>query len=76
MWYRIFLPELLPDVDRVLYLDADTIAVDSLAPLWEIDLDDSYLGAVTNVFQANHVHRPAELGLAGPRSTSTAGCCC
>ena len=24
-WYRIFLPELLPDVDRVLYLDADLI---------------------------------------------------
>ena len=26
MWYRTFLPELLEGIDRVLYLDADTIA--------------------------------------------------
>ena len=67
MWYRIFLPELLPGVDRVLYLDADTIAVDSLSPLWEVPLGDSYLAAVTNVFQPNHFHRPAQLGLPGPK---------
>src|SRR4051812_33429571 len=24
-WYRIFLPELLPDIERVLYLDGDII---------------------------------------------------
>jgi lipopolysaccharide biosynthesis glycosyltransferase len=66
MWYRVFLPDLLPDVDRVLYLDADTIAVDSLAPLWATELGDHWLGAVTNVFQQNHLGRPAELGLAGP----------
>src|SRR6185437_4693696 len=67
MWYRIFLPELLPGVDRVLYLDADTIAVDSLSPIWEVPLGDSYLAAVTNVFQPNHFHRPAQLGLPGPK---------
>jgi lipopolysaccharide biosynthesis glycosyltransferase len=67
MWYRIFLPELLPEVDRILYLDCDAIAADSLDPLWEIDLGDHYLGAVTNIFQRNHVHRPAELGLDGPQ---------
>lgn len=66
MWYRLFLPDLLPRVDRVLYLDADTIAVDAIAPLWEIDLSDHWLGAVTNVFQHNHLHRPQQLGLAGP----------
>jgi lipopolysaccharide biosynthesis glycosyltransferase len=65
MWYRTFLPELLPDVERVLYLDVDTIAVDELGPLWETDLTGSYLAAVTNVFQHDHVHRPASLGLAG-----------
>jgi lipopolysaccharide biosynthesis glycosyltransferase len=66
MWYRIFLPDLLPDVERILYLDVDTIVVDSLDPLWDLDLRGRYLGAVTNVFQPNHVHRPATLGLAGP----------
>ena len=64
MWYRTFLPELLPQADRVLYLDVDTIAADSLEPLWATDLGGHWLGAVTNVFQHNHLHRPEELGLA------------
>lgn len=63
MWYRILLPELLPEIDRVLYLDVDTLALDDLGPLWETDLGDDYLAAVSNVFQHNHIHRPEELGL-------------
>lgn len=66
MWFRIFLPDLVPDADRVLYLDVDTIVTDSLAPLLEVDLEGHYLGAVTNVLLHHHRHRPAELGLAGP----------
>ena len=70
-------PSCCPDVDRVLYLDADTI-VDGLARAavarrtWAA----TTLGAVTNVFQANHV-APARgaRAAAGPRSTSTAACC-
>ena len=65
-WYRIFLPELLISLDKVLYLDADTLVLDSLAPLWETDLGDHYLAAVTNVLQADHFHRPAELGMDDP----------
>ncbi len=64
MWYRLLLPELLPDVARVLYLDVDTVAVDDLGPLWQIDLGQQYLGAVTNVFWiAGHAERVASLGL-------------
>ena len=63
MWHRTFLPELVPDAGRILYLDVDTIAADSLLPLWETDLGDHWLGAVTNVFQHNHMQRPGELGL-------------
>jgi lipopolysaccharide biosynthesis glycosyltransferase len=72
-WYRIFLPELLPDVDRLLYLDSDLIVVDSLAPLWALDLSGCWVGAVTNVFQENHLGRPRELGLAGPHVYFNAG---
>jgi lipopolysaccharide biosynthesis glycosyltransferase len=64
MWYRIFLPELLPDVGRVLYLDIDTIALDSLEPLWETDLAASYIAAVTNVFyMRSHAQRALDLGI-------------
>jgi lipopolysaccharide biosynthesis glycosyltransferase len=64
MWHRIFLPDLLPAVDRVLYLDIDTIALDALEPLWEIDLADSYVAAVTNVFyMPSHAQRATQLGI-------------
>ncbi|MBI2382590.1 MAG: glycosyltransferase family 8 protein [Gammaproteobacteria bacterium] len=63
MWYRIFLPELLPEQSRVLYLDADTLVVDSLLPLWDSDLGDCVIGAVTNVLEPQHRQRPAQLGL-------------
>jgi lipopolysaccharide biosynthesis glycosyltransferase len=72
-WYRIFLPELLTELDRVLFLDADLIALDSLASLWAVDLGDHYLAAVTNVFQADHFYRPAQLGLDRPQEYFNAG---
>lgn len=72
-WYRIFLPELRPELDRMVYLDADLIVVDSLLPLWQTDLEGQWLGAVTNVLQHNDSHRPAELGLAGPEVYFNAG---
>jgi lipopolysaccharide biosynthesis glycosyltransferase len=64
MWFRVFLPELVPDADRVLYLDVDTIVVDSLEPLASIDLSGAYVGAVTNVLLDHHAGRPSSLGLA------------
>ncbi|MEJ7784872.1 MAG: glycosyltransferase family 8 protein [Solirubrobacteraceae bacterium] len=51
MWYRILLPDLLERVGRVLYLDVDTLALASIAPLWDVDLSDALAGAVTNVFE-------------------------
>jgi lipopolysaccharide biosynthesis glycosyltransferase len=67
MWYRIYLPELLPDVARVLYLDGDILAMDSLEPLWAVELGDHLVAAVTNVFLQDPVarSRPAALGLPG-----------
>lgn len=43
-WYPLYLPELIEALDRVLYLDADTLVVDSLEPLWETDLGDDLIG--------------------------------
>jgi lipopolysaccharide biosynthesis glycosyltransferase len=63
MWYRVFLPELLPHMDRVLYLDVDTIAVDSLDELWRTDLTDYFVAAVTNVFMRQDARHPIALGL-------------
>jgi lipopolysaccharide biosynthesis glycosyltransferase len=47
-WYRVALPELLPGLDRVLYLDCDVIVTDTLVPLLSVDVSDVAVGAVTN----------------------------
>ncbi|HEY3673015.1 MAG TPA: glycosyltransferase family 8 protein [Acidimicrobiia bacterium] len=49
--YRLRLEELLPEtIERVIYLDADTIVRRSLAPLWELDLDDRLAGGVRDAW--------------------------
>ena len=64
VWYRVMLPELLPDTRRILYLDADTLVADSVVPLWEIPLDGTTLAAVPNVIEPVARHRQLQaLGL-------------
>lgn len=72
-WYRALAADLLPDKPRVLFLDCDLIALDSLAPLWATDVSHHFVAAVTNVFQLDHLHRPAELGLDMPQQYFNAG---
>jgi lipopolysaccharide biosynthesis glycosyltransferase len=43
---RLFLAELLPQVDRVLYVDADAMVRSNLAPLRDLDLAGATLAAV------------------------------
>jgi lipopolysaccharide biosynthesis glycosyltransferase len=49
---RIFLPDLLPDLDRVLYIDADTLVRRDLRPLWSLELEGAPLAAVTDPWMA------------------------
>ena len=45
--FRLLLPELLPDLDRILYLDCDIIVRQDLARLWrKTELGDNYMGVV------------------------------
>jgi lipopolysaccharide biosynthesis glycosyltransferase len=63
-WYRISLDELLPEADRVLFLDVDLLVRESLLPLWTTPLDGHLIAAVTNVPpgpERGYVERP-ELG--------------
>lgn len=53
-WARLHLDELLPrDIERLLYVDADTLAVASLAGLFDTNLHDLALGAVDDIVMAN-----------------------
>lgn len=46
-WYRTLLPSLLPQLPRVLYLDSDLLIRGRLRPLWETDLSNCCVAAVT-----------------------------
>jgi lipopolysaccharide biosynthesis glycosyltransferase len=73
MWYRTMLPERLPELDRILYLDADTLVVDDLRPLWNEDMRGCVLAAVTNVTPRMHRSWPAKLGIADPQCYFNSG---
>jgi lipopolysaccharide biosynthesis glycosyltransferase len=62
-WYRIFLPELLPNVDRILYLDGDLLALESVAELWATDLTGHAAAAVANVLPHHYAERLRAAGL-------------
>jgi lipopolysaccharide biosynthesis glycosyltransferase len=61
-WYRIFLPDLFPDLDRALFLDLDLIVTESLRALWETDLDGHCVAAVTNVLPRHYADALAMAG--------------
>nr|Q0WV13.1 RecName: Full=Probable galacturonosyltransferase 13 [Arabidopsis thaliana]ABO09884.1 At3g01040 [Arabidopsis thaliana]BAE99035.1 hypothetical protein [Arabidopsis thaliana] len=43
---RIYLPELFPNLDKVVFLDDDIVIQKDLSPLWDIDLNGKVNGAV------------------------------
>jgi lipopolysaccharide biosynthesis glycosyltransferase len=63
MWYRVLLPELLPELDRILYVDCDTLTRADLAPLWQTNLADHYIAAADNVLERDFADRAERLGL-------------
>ncbi len=63
MWYRVFLPELLPKHDRIVYLDVDLLVMDSLQEIWEMELGNAYAAAVPNVFEPERANHAINLGM-------------
>lgn len=57
------LPELLPDVERALYLDSDVLVTAPTRPLLQTDLGGAPLGAVANVVPVDDRPRLAALGI-------------
>jgi lipopolysaccharide biosynthesis glycosyltransferase len=74
IWCRALLPELLADESKVLYLDADTVVVDSPHELWRTDLGDAPLAAVANpLYRFMHNHPRWDLGIEDPRRYLNSG---
>jgi lipopolysaccharide biosynthesis glycosyltransferase len=63
MWYRLLLPELLPQQARVLYLDVDTMVVERLDALWTMSLEGRAVAAAESVVEPAQRHHVKQLGL-------------
>jgi lipopolysaccharide biosynthesis glycosyltransferase len=49
-WYRLLIPELLPQqVTKAIYLDCDLVVTGDLGKLWDIDIENKYLLAVARL---------------------------
>lgn len=46
--YRCELPNICPDLDRIIYLDCDLVVLDDIAKLWDLDLKDNVLAGVSD----------------------------
>lgn len=52
-----YLPELLPHLDRVIFLDADTLVLRSIAELWELDLEGHWIATTPAVLDDESLER-------------------
>ncbi|ADL35136.1 glycosyl transferase GT8 family [Butyrivibrio proteoclasticus B316] len=53
--YRLLLAELLPEYDRCIYVDGDTIVCRDLSNLFTVDMDNNYIGAVRDIEAAKYI---------------------
>ncbi len=52
---RLFLTEYIPeDIDRVLYLDSDTVIEGDLQEMWETDFEDCYMAGVDDCLSSTY----------------------
>ncbi len=56
-YFRLLLPDILPDVDKVVYLDCDLICRSSLLPLYEEDMGQDWIRGVVDIDCAKHTAR-------------------
>lgn len=47
VYFRMAFPSLLPEVDKILYLDSDLLVKKDLTTLWHTDLEGNYMAAVS-----------------------------
>ena len=63
-YYRLLLPEILPDsVEKIIYLDCDTITERDIAQLWKEDISDKLAAVIEDegsLCQINRLHLPVE----------------
>ncbi|MDR2616559.1 MAG: glycosyltransferase family 8 protein [Endomicrobium sp.] len=52
-YYRLLLPQVLPNIDRIIYTDIDLIFNSDLQDLYSLDLTNNYVAAVKDAYKGN-----------------------
>lgn len=55
---RVCYTKLFPDLDKVLQLDVDTVVVDNIDDLWDVDLSKKWFAAVVEDFSSHKPYGP------------------
>ena len=61
-YYRYLIADLLPEVDKILYLDGDLIVQKEITSFYQTDLADCYLAGVSDLWAEKTGHK-SDLGL-------------
>ncbi len=57
-WFRFQIPELCPDLNKIIYLDSDTLVRKSLLSLWQMDIRNKVIAGVEDSRNVkNHISR-------------------
>ena len=56
-YYRLFLPNIFTNIDKILYVDCDTVFIKDPAEIYSIDLENYLLGAVRDIGLLNDRNR-------------------
>ena len=55
-YYRLIIPEIMPDYHKILYLDCDMVAERDVAELYDLDLQGCLIGAAKDIDVAGQVN--------------------
>lgn len=76
-YYRLFIPELYPSLDKALYLDCDIVVLSDIAELYDTELGKNLVGAVADGFVQGisrlHGYVTARVGVRVPEDYFNAG---
>lgn len=61
-YIRFFIPELLQEYDKVIYLDCDMVVCVDIAELFDIDMENYALAAMRDICVANYACAPEKAG--------------
>ena len=47
-YFRLFIAEMFPEIDKAIYIDSDTVVLGDIAQLYDYDLGDAYVERAGN----------------------------